>query len=96
MSNSWKRKKTNLYVTHKTRNSGHVGDLTAVAKSIISNEHATNKNNLRELLAEPKINRYIKYHIANQSKQEAKLNIKEHSKTIYNRISYQQEEEASH
>jgi len=27
-------RKTKLYITHKTRNSGLVGDLTAVAKSI--------------------------------------------------------------
>ena len=31
------------YITHKTRNSGQVGDLTAVAKSNILKEHATNK-----------------------------------------------------
>ena len=47
-------RKTKLYITHKTRNSGHAGDLTAVAKSIIREEHATNKNNLHEVLAEPK------------------------------------------
>ena len=45
---------TKLYITHKTRNSGRVGDLTAVAKSITLQEHATNKNNLHELLPEPK------------------------------------------
>ena len=72
ISNSGKREKTKLYITHKTRNSGHVGDLTAVAKSISLKEHATNKNNLHGFLSEPKINTYIKHHIANQSKQEAR------------------------
>ena len=47
------RNKT-LYITHETRNSGQVGDLTAVANSIILKEHATNKNNLHKLLPEPK------------------------------------------
>ena len=40
-----------LYITHKTRNSGQIGDLTAPAKRIILKEHALNKNNLHELLA---------------------------------------------
>ena len=65
-------RKTQLYITHKTRTSGLIGDLTAVAKSNILKEHDTNKNNLHELLVEPKMNKYIKYHISNQSKQEAK------------------------
>ena len=52
--------KTKLYIAHKTRHSGLIGDLTAVAKSIILKEHATNKNNLHDFLAEPKINTYIK------------------------------------
>ena len=70
LSNSWKRWKNNkLYITHKTRNSGLIGDLTAIAKRIILKEHATNKTNLHELLPEPKINKYIKSHICNQSKQ---------------------------
>ena len=53
-------RRTKLYITHKTRNSGHIGDLKAVSQSIILKEHALNKNNLHELLAEPKINIYIK------------------------------------
>jgi len=28
-------RRSKLYITHKTRNSGQIGDLTAVAKSII-------------------------------------------------------------
>ena len=64
-------RRTNLYITHKTRNSGHIGDLTAVSKGMILKEHALNKNSLQELLAEPKIDKYIKHRIANQSRQEA-------------------------
>ena len=71
------------YITHKTRNSGQSGDLTAVAKSIISKDHALNKNNLHEFLAEPKVNRYIRYHIANQSIQDAKGILKNIFKTMY-------------
>ena len=85
-------RKTKFYITHKTRNSGLIGDLTAVAKSIILKEHATHKNNLHELLAEPNMNKYIKYHIANQSKQEAQGIFKNIFKTIYNKTSSQQQE----
>ena len=46
---------TKLYITRKTRHYGQIRDLTAVSKSIILKEHALNKNNLHELLAEPKI-----------------------------------------
>ena len=69
-----------------------VGDLIAVAKSIILKEHATNTNNLHELLAEPKIDKHINYHISNQSKQEAIGLLKNIFKTTYNQISSQQEE----
>ena len=48
-------RKTQLYITHKTRNPGRVWDLTTVAKSSILKEHATTKNNLHELLSKPKI-----------------------------------------
>ena len=65
-------------IWHITRTFGQIGDLTAVSKSISLKEHALNKNNLHKLLAELKINRYIKYHIADPSRQEAKMNIKEH------------------
>jgi hypothetical protein len=46
-------RRTKLYITHETRHYGHIADLTAVSKSIILKEHALNKNNLHELLAEP-------------------------------------------
>ena len=36
-------RRNTLYITHKTRNPGQIGDLTAVAKSIILREHALNK-----------------------------------------------------
>ena len=49
-------RRSKLYIAHKTRNSGQIWDLTAVAKSIILKERALNKNNLHEVLAEPKIN----------------------------------------
>ena len=39
-------RRTKLYITHKTRNSGQVGDLTAVVTSICLKEHATNKNTI--------------------------------------------------
>ena len=65
-------RRSKLYITRKTRNSGQIGDLTAVAKSVTLKEHALN-NNLHELLEEPKIKKYIKYHIANQNRQEAKV-----------------------
>ena len=70
-----------MYITHKTINYGQIGDLTAVAKRIILKKHALSKNNLHELLAEPKINKHIKYHIANQNRQEARGILKKpHSK----------------
>ena len=87
-------RRSKSYITHKTRNSGHIGDLTAVAKSVILQEHALSKNNSHELLAEPKINKYIKYHIANQNSQEAKGILKNIFKTIYSKISSEQHEES--
>ena len=48
---------------------------------------------MNELLAEPKINKHIKRHIANQSRQEAKGILKHIFKTIYNKTSSQQQEE---
>ena len=45
-------RKIKLYITHKTRNSGQIGDLAAVSKSVILKEHALNKNNLHELVTE--------------------------------------------
>ena len=82
-----------MYITHKTRNSGHVGDLTAVSKSVILKEHALNKNNLHELLAVHKINKYIKYHIANQNRQDARGVLKKIFKTIYSKLSSEPQEE---
>jgi len=61
-------RRSKSYITHKTINSGQIGDLTPLAKSIILKEHALNKDNLHELLAEPKPNKYIKYHIAKQTR----------------------------
>ena len=87
-------RRSKRYITHKPRNSGQIGDLTAVAKRVILKEHALNKSNLHELLAEPNINKYIKYHIANQNRQEAKGILKNIFKTIYNTTSSQQQEEA--
>ena len=69
-------RRSKLYITHKTRNSGHIGDLTAVAKSIILKEHALSKNNVHEYFAEPTMKKDVKYHIANQSRQEAELILK--------------------
>jgi len=46
-------RRSKIYITRKTRNSGQIGDLTAVAKSVTLKEHALNKN-LHELLEEPK------------------------------------------
>jgi hypothetical protein len=37
-------RRTKLYITHETRNSGHTWDLTAVSKNIILKEQALNKN----------------------------------------------------
>ena len=65
---------TKLHITHKTRNSRQLGDLTAVAKRIILKEHATHKNNLHKFLAEPKINIYqMSYSKANQTRSSRNL-----------------------
>ena len=52
-----------------------------------------NKNNLHELLAQPKINNYIKYHIANQNRQDARGVLKKIFKTIYSKLSSEPQEE---
>ena len=46
------------------------------------------------MLAEPNINKYIKYHIANRNRQEARGISKNISKTTYGRISSEQQEES--
>ena len=65
-------RRTKLYRIHKSRHSGQIGDLTAVSKSIILQEHALNKNKLHDLLAEPKTDKYIKHHIADRNRHEAR------------------------
>jgi len=58
-------------------------------------EHALNKNNLHELLAEPNINKYIKYHIAIQNRPETIGILKNIYTTTYNKVSSQQQEAQS-
>ena len=46
------------------------------------------------MLAEPKINKYIKYHIANQNRQDARAILKNIFKIVYDTISSEQQKES--
>ena len=85
--------KTKLYITRKTRNAGQIGEITSNAKKLILKQHSVSKNNIQQLLSEQKINKFIKNHIANQNRQDAKSLLRGIFKSIYKKIGPEQEQQ---